>query len=401
MQAWSRVTLLALLPGTGHNGSMESSDAHHAPNRETADTETAELARRIEDFVRTSCAGGDDRDNESFSQLAQSGFAYQYRRIEPFRRLCDHRGTTPETLIPFHWTDVPAVPVMAFRGQALHAAPAREIFRSSGTTGGEAQRSVHYHPLPDLYRAVIECTFPSACFPGTEEKRPMLSLVPSRKVVPDSSLGFMCEHVLDRFGAPPTTVAMDEKGLRVELANRWCRELQGAGTILTTAFALAFWLDALEEQDLAFSLPEGSTLFETGGFKGRTREIERQTLLRRIRHRLGIEPSAVVREYGMTELTGHFYTHVLHGGDPDRFHIPPFMRVHMLDPESLEPVPLGQPGLLTFFDLSNVGSAIHVITQDLGVYESELEFRLLGRADEAQLRGCSLTAEELSSPDML
>jgi hypothetical protein len=86
---------------------------------------------------------------------------------------------------------------------------------------------------------------------------------------------------------------------------------------------------------------------------------------------------------------------VLQGGDPDLFVIPPAMRVRALDPETLAPRPAGRPGLLEIFDLANVGSALKVLTEDLGVVEGG-GFRLLGRAAAVELRGCSLTAEELA-----
>jgi hypothetical protein len=134
---------------------------------------------------------------------------------------------------------------------------------------------------------------------------------------------------------------------------------------------------------------------ETGGFKGRTRELAREELLGRVEELLGIPASHVVREYGMTELTGHVYSGVLAGDDPDVFQVPPWMRVHLLDPESLYEVPPGEPGLVAIFDLANVGSALHVVSQDVGIAAAG-GFRLLGRAEGAELRGCSLTVEELS-----
>ena len=364
--------------------------------------ESEQLVQRVSAFIT--------RSEESFDALARDVFAFQYQRVLPFQRLCDHRGITPESLDPFDWTRIPAVPVMAFRHQKLHAAEAREIFRSSGTTGGQQERSVHYHPFPALYRQVIDATFADACLPADRApgRRPMLSLVPSRTTVPDSSLGFMCEHILNQFGAPDSVVALGNAGLDPDAANGWVDGLRGRpGTVLTTAFALSYWLEALESSGLKKELPLGSTLFETGGFKGRVRELQREELLGRVHRLLGLPSEAVVREYGMTELTGHFYTDVLRGGHPDRFVVPPFMRVRMLEPETLTEVPAGEPGLVSFFDLSNVGSAIHVITQDLGILDSPRSekdatgFFLLGRATDAQLRGCSLTAEELSAPDML
>ena len=153
-------------------------------------------------------------------------------------------------------------------------------------------------------------------------------------------------------------------------------------------------------------MPAGTRIFETGGFKGRVRELQRPELLARVERHLGVQPDHVVREYGMSELTGHFYTRVLQGADADLFFMPHFLRVRALDPESLLDVPAGEPGLLAIVDLANVGSAVCVLSEDIGVIEAgaggpaggashRAAFRLLGRADEAELRGCSLTVDEL------
>ena len=244
---------------------------------------SADLIQRISTFVT--------RGQGSFEALAREAFDFQYRLVQPFRRLCDHRGVTPPSLDPFDWTHIPAVPVMAFRRQKMHAEEPVEIFRSSGTTGGEQDRSLHYHPFPDLYREVIDATFPHACLPADRPpgRRPMLSLVPSRATIPDSSLSFMCEHILNRFGAESSLVVVGAEGLDVDAANAWVDGLgEEPGTVLTTAFALSYWLDALEEAGIMKRLPAGSTLFETSGFKGRARELQRQELLERIELLFGL-----------------------------------------------------------------------------------------------------------------
>jgi hypothetical protein len=97
----------------------------------------------------------------------------------------------------------------------------------------------------------------------------------------------------------------------------------------------------------------------------------------------------------MTELTSQAYTATLAGGDPELFVAAPWMRVRALDPVSLAELPAGATGLLAILDLANVGSALHVLTEDLGAVEAG-GFRLAGRAPDADLRGCSLLAEELS-----
>lgn len=347
-------------------------------------------------------------DARAFEELAVRAASYQYRRIEAFRRLCAARGVDPRTLDPADWHRVPAVPVAAFKSLALHTDPPREIFRSSGTLGGLARRSVHHHPFPELYHRVIDATFADACLPpGSPRRRPLLALVPSRQQAPDSSLAFMVARILDRHGLAtvsdaasdsdpgPTASAFGEGGVVADRVDAWCaaRVAEGsAGTILATAFALVQWMETSERR---FVLPAGTTIFETGGFKGRVREVTRARLLEKIHERLGVPADRVVREYGMTELTGHVYTEVLRGGDADLFRAPPFLRLRVLDPPSLEPAPAGEPGLVAFFDLANLGSAVHVVSQDLGRLEGG-GLRLLGRASGSELRGCSLTVEELS-----
>jgi hypothetical protein len=225
----------------------------------------------------------------------------------------------------------------------------------------------------------------------------MLSLVPTREQLPDSSLSFMLDHVLARYGAPQSLTAFGPRGVEAPKARSWAGGRQREGRpllVLATALALAQWLDALERQDLRFRLPAGSAVFETGGFKGRTTELTREDLLARLGERLHVMPQAVVREYGMTELTSQFYTRALHGGNADLFVAPHWTRVRILDPVTLEEAPAGTPGLIAVFDLANLGSAVHLLTEDLGAAEED-GFRLLGRAAGAELRGCSLVAEEL------
>jgi hypothetical protein len=290
------------------------------------------------------------------------------------------------------------VPAAAFKSLTLAAAPAVEVFRSSGTTAGEEQRSVHHQPFPDLYRAVIDASFPCFCLPPGAGGRPaILSLIPTREQLPDSSLSFMADHILARYGSPESATAFGPRGVEAAKARSWLGARQREGRpvlVLATAFALAQWLDSLERLGLKFRLPAGSAVFETGGFKGRTTEVAREELLGRLQGWAGVPAASVVREYGMTELTSQCYSGSLLGEDPDLFVAPHWVRVRILDPETLAEVPAGTPGLICVFDLANLGSAVHLLTEDLGVAERD-GFRLLGRAAGAELRGCSLVVEEL------
>src|SRR5262245_44133561 len=118
------------------------------------------ILERISRYIAAPSPPGDN----DFEALARLAFAFQFERIAPYRRLCEACGATPATVTS--WRQVPAVPAAAFRTLTLAAAPAVEVFRSSGTTGGGAGsggsgegRSVHYQPYPELYRQAIDASF--------------------------------------------------------------------------------------------------------------------------------------------------------------------------------------------------------------------------------------------------
>lgn len=361
------------------------------------ETATPDLVRRIEQLVR---------DGEGdFDGLALEAFAFQYERIPAYRRLCQGRGLARGAV--GSWREIPTVPASAYKTLALHTAPPRITFRSSGTTQGEARRSVHHHPFPDLYRTVIDASFPRFC-PLATARPPMLSLVPTPEQLPDSSLSFMVGHVLERFGGEGSVTVFGERRIELSKVRTWLGARQRdrrPGLVLATGLALAQLLDGLERMSLRFRLPSGSALFETGGLKGRTREISREDLLSRLEQHLGLPPARALGEYGMTELTSQCYTRTLlepapeplpEGADPTAFVAPPWVRVRILDAETLEEAPPGEPGLIAVFDLANVGSAVHLLTEDLGRTAPGGGFHLAGRAAGAELRGCSLTVEEMA-----
>lgn len=340
----------------------------------------------------------DDPAAKGFEALALEAFAFQFERIPAYRRLCERRDRRPSSVSS--WQEVPPVPAAAFKSLELATGPGGVVFRSSGTTAGEERRSVHRNPYPDLYRASIDHSFPQACLPWGAP-REMLSLIPSRQVLEDSSLSFMVDHIFRRWASPNSVYAFGHGGLDAPAARQWCRGRENGKPvlILATALALLQWVEELEALGETLSLPRGSLLFETGGFKGRHRATSRQELVEKVRGRLGLSNRQIVREYGMSELSSQFYTRIREGGSGDVFYAPPWTRVRILNPSTLEEAGAGTPGLLAIFDLANLGSAVHILTEDLGL-RKEGGFQLLGRASGAQLRGCSLSAEELSMGEL-
>jgi hypothetical protein len=162
--------------------------------------------------------------------------------------------------------------------------------------------------------------------------------------------------------------------------------------LLATSFALVHLLDALS--GASFRLPRGSAVMHTGGFKGRSREVDRDGLRRELADAFALDEKAIVGEYGMTELSSQFYEGTPHGGEPNVYVEPPWARVVPVDPETLEPVGAGEVGLARICDLMNVDSAVVVLAADQ-VRRRGAGFELLGRAKGAPPRGCSIALDEL------
>ncbi|MEE2775388.1 MAG: long-chain fatty acid--CoA ligase [Acidobacteriota bacterium] len=331
-----------------------------------------------------------------FEALAHQAFTYQYASVAPFRTLCDRRRATPDTVSC--WADIPMVPTRAFKSTPLHTAAPKIVFRSSGTTDA-ATRSEHHHPFPELYHRVVERSFPAFCIPD-HDRVPMLSLIPTLARVEDSSLSFMIDHVMATFGTDASRNVVGARGVDLRALRSWLGARQREAEpclVLATSLSLEQCVEGLERLGLRFRLPPGSAVFETGGLKTRSREIDPEDLRARTEHRLGVGRDRTVIEYGMTELTSQAYGGALLDRAHDVLLCPLWMRSRIVDPETLLEAPDGEIGLIALLDLANIGSAIHVLTEDLG-RQVDGGFQLVGRATGAELRGCSLTAQELAQP---
>ena len=345
----------------------------------------AVIEERIRRFIEDPASG-------DFNQLAKEAFAFQYEKVEAYRKLCDQNGTDPANVDD--WRQIPPIPALAFKSLDLATVEGGEVFRSSGTTGD--QQSVHRHGFLDLYRATIDRTIPAAVL-GEMEHLPILSLIPDRAMSPDSSLSFMADHIIRQWGTPQSVNAFGSRGVDFRLARSFFSARQRDGQpvlILSTSFALDQLVESLAKLDLRFRLPAGTVVFETGGYKGRRREVARSELLASLQERLAVVPDHVVREYGMTELTSQLYTGIRQGGDQDLFLAPEWVKTRVLDPETLDETTMGTAGLICIFDLANLSSAVHLLTEDLGIMHDN-GLLLTGRAAGADLRGCSLTVEDL------
>jgi hypothetical protein len=368
------------------------------------DPENAGLA--LHDRLGALIAPGADGivEDGEFDALAREVFAHQFAGNVAYRAFCERRGVTPGDVQG--WEDLPAVPTDAFKAAPLvvgGAEAARAVFRTSGTTQGAGKRGAHYFPDLALYDAALRAGFRAHLLPDGA-RLPLISLVPRPDQVPDSSLSHMVGAVMEELAAPgggwfvDTQGGIDGAGLAATL-----RRAEDVGTpvlIAGTAFAFVHWLDALAEAGERFALPPRSRLMDTGGFKGRSREVTRGELYGAIGERLGIGPEWCVNEYGMTEMSSQFYDAVAGQGLADparRLHVgPPWVRTQATDPETLRPLPHGEVGVLRHVDLANLHSVAAIQTADMGITYPD-GFRVLGRATGAEARGCSIAMDDLLS----
>ena len=354
--------------------------------------------------------------------LALGILRYQARANPVYGTLLRNRGLDPEALD--HWTRFPPVPARAFRDaspyiEGVGAGPPEAVFHTSGTTGAPGVHRVRdlslYHGslLPParrhlgLHELAAGRERGGAKESGTTR---VLALLPPPDVHPTSSLAHMAGVLVRRF---------DDGGGGFLLSADWHLDVAAVAEalararadgvpvlLLATAFALVHWLDlSRAEEWTGIRLPPGSRIMETGGYKGRSREVERPVLYHALSATLGVPPERIVNEYGMTEMLSQFYEPVLEEGGPSdpsiRRHLGPrWVRTRVLDPVTLEPVPQGQPGLLCHLDLANLYSAALLLTEDLGVAvpgptpRHAPGFRVLGRGPGAIPRGCSLSLED-------
>jgi hypothetical protein len=157
-----------------------------------------------------------------------------------------------------------------------------------------------------------------------------------------------------------------------------------------TAFNFVHLLDHLAAAGRNLTLPPGSRILETGGYKGRSRSLPKEELHAALSSALDVPRDHIITEYGMSELSSQAYDSSLTTPrSPRRFHFSPWARVQIISPETGREVRDGEAGLVRVFDLANVSSVLAVQTEDLAIRHSD-DFELLGRAPAAEARGCSL-----------
>lgn len=311
-----------------------------------------------------------------FTEAAFEIFRRQSKENPVYREYLGALGKDPRKVTTLE--EIPCLPVSFFRTRTLITGhhTARLVFASSGTTGQPS--SQHFITHPELYDRVLTATFTH--FYGPPADYCILALLPSYLERKNSSLVYMMEKLIMLGGHPHSGFFLnntDDLVSRLEQLER-----QGLKTLL---FGVSFAL-----YDLAVQYPmklKNTIIMETGGMKGRRKEITRNELHAMLKKAFSVK--TIHSEYGMTELLSQAYSK----GEGIYF-TPPTMRVLIRD--SYDPfsyLPAGQTGGINIIDLANMHSCSFVETEDLGKMHPDGGFEVLGRFDQSEVRGCNLMIE--------
>jgi hypothetical protein len=396
-----------------------------------SDIETFEnVAARVRDFIARCpdvIAGSPSTGAEevAFNDLAISAFQLQFATNPAYASFCQGRSVTPSAVDD--WRQIPAVPTLAFKEWELSSIPSdqrKAFFQSSGTTTSKNSRHFHHDLSLALYEASLKPWFSrhlladldvliEAELLGALDKLTMVALTPPPAMAPHSSLVYMLDVVMRTFGASDSVFVgcVDEISgwmLDWERLLHALRKTMSANRpvlILGTAFNFVHLVDYLTAHNITFRLARGSRAMETGGYKGRSRVLEKSELHGLISRSLGLSSHQIACEYGMCELSSQAYDGIVQTGlkrearDTSQLrvlHFPPWCRSRVISPETGQEVREGEVGLLRVMDLANVFSVCAVQTEDLAIRRG-LGFELLGRAPLVEPRGCSLMSSEMNS----
>lgn len=333
-------------------------------------------------------------DDAAFNAMALRLFKHQAQFNVPFQRFCQMRGKTPRTVT--HWHDIPAVPINAFKDLDLTCTPTSQcsrVFMTSGTTRGDV-KGRHYHPSLRVYDASMRLNFERQLM-SQKSKIRIGILFPTVDMMPHSSLAHYLQLALAHFGTPNSQYFMEPSGLDIEALTQALQQAEKNHepiALLGASYSMVHAMDALIASGLNFKLPTSSWLFDTGGFKGQSREIEMDSFYTQLSNTFGVPRSQCFNMYGMTELSTQLYD-TGNSTTPSVKRGPHWIRTRVINPISGQDMPKGERGILVHTDLANYNSVTTLLTEDVGIATDD-GFILLGRAQGAQAKGCSLAVED-------
>lgn len=311
-----------------------------------------------------------------FGRLAMELFRFHYQENPVYRQFANLTGRIPERVKQPE--DIPFLPISLFKSHRIICTPAErsdlKVFESSGTTGQIP--SLHLRPHDDLYTAVFRHGFQQAF--GEAKNYCILGLLPSYLERPNSSLVFMVKQLIEDSKQKHSGFFLDEPE-RLQQTLLLLETKQQPTLLLGVTFAL---LDFAQNHPMPL---RHTIVMETGGMKGRRDEWLREEVHTFLRNAFGLKQ--IASEYGMTELSSQAYSH------RDGFFIPSdTMKVYIRDlNDPMQIWPEGR-GAINVIDLGNLHTCPFIATEDLGELLPNGRFRILGRMEQSEWRGCSLMA---------
>ncbi|RAJ13700.1 long-chain-fatty-acid--protein ligase [Arenibacter echinorum] len=311
--------------------------------------------------------------DEEFNAMALTTFQAQYHENLVYQEFCRHLGKNMSSVKTIE--DIPFLPIEFFKSKKVVCGSFRPqiTFTSSGTTGSEVSK--HYVKNLELYENSYLKAFRH--FYGDIEDYCVLALLPSYLEREGSSLIYMANDLINKSKHPHSGFYLDD----IHRLQKTLVELDTQNTkilLLGVSFAL---LDMAEKFQLKL---KNTVVMETGGMKGRKKELIREELHQLLKKGFGVQ--AIHSEYGMTELLSQAYSQ-----GNGRFFAPKWMKVltrETEDPLTLQKV--GKTGGVNIIDLANRHSCSFIATQDLGKVHTGGSFEILGRFDHSDIRGCNL-----------
>ena len=310
---------------------------------------------------------------KQFEKIALKVFRYQHESNLVYREFCDLLKVEPQKVKALE--QIPFLPIQFFKSHAVvsNTNMVQKTFTSSGTTG--TITSKHLVTDTSIYEESYQKGFSQ--FYGNIEDYVVLALLPSYLEREGSSLIYMVEDLIQLSNH-------DESGFYLHNHDELIKKLteldqSGQNVILIgVTFAL---LDLIEKHQ--FQL-QNTIIMETGGMKGRRKEMIREELHQQLCKGFGV--TAIHSEYGMTELLSQAYS--LGEGV---FECPSWIQILLRDTEdALTYIPQGKTGGINVIDLANINSCSFIATQDLGKKNPNNSFEVLGRFDNSDIRGCNL-----------
>lgn len=311
--------------------------------------------------------------NESFKNKALEVFRYQAKNNEVYQKFIHLLNIKIDDVTTIE--QIPFLPIQFFKTHKILSDnnPIQTTFYSSGTTSSLLSK----HEITDLEIYKTSFTKGFKHFFGNIEDYTILALLPNYQEQKSSSLVFMVEELINK--TKKTNSGFFLNNLDELILTLKKLDSKGEKIVLIgVSFAL---LDLVEKT--TFKL-KNTIIMETGGMKGRRKELVREELHQILKKGFGVEK--IHSEYGMTELLSQAYS-VGNG----LFKTPPWMIILIRDTEdALTILPTNKGGGINIIDLANINSCSFIATQDLGKIFNNGTFEILGRFDNSDIRGCNL-----------